>query len=66
MFRLEFKQARLAANHTQRSLALACDLTENCIRQLETGRRNPSGKVMLKVAQILNARPEVLFSDLLI
>ena len=65
MVRTEFQSARLAANKTQRELGNDCNVTENYIRQVENGRRDPSGKIMLRIAKVLERPPELLFNDLL-
>lgn len=65
MLRTEFQRARLAANKTQRELGSDCNVTENYIRQVENGRRDPSGRIMLRIARVLKRPPEIIFSDLL-
>ncbi|MFW5438819.1 helix-turn-helix transcriptional regulator [Paenibacillus apiarius] len=65
MLRHNFKSARLDCDLTQRELAEVVGVTENYIRQVENGRRDPRGKVMLHISRALRRPSEELFEDLL-
>lgn len=65
MVRLEFKFARNDLNLTQRELGELVGVTENHIRQIENGRRDPTGRLMLRLSKELRRPSEELFGDLL-
>jgi DNA-binding XRE family transcriptional regulator len=48
---------------TQTDLAKRVGVTPNAICMYETGKRNPSLKVMLAITSVLNATVEDLFGD---
>lgn len=57
------KKARKTANLTQDKLAETVDLTSKYIQYIESGRRNPSLKVLSKIASALKVKIKDLFSD---
>lgn len=65
MVRLKFKSARNDLGLTQRELGQLVGVTENHVRQIENGRRDPTGKVMLRLSRELRRPSEELFEDLL-
>ena len=52
-----FRKYRLKANLTQQELADKINMSKAYISQLENGKRDPSIKVLLHLAAILNTCP---------
>jgi len=57
------KKARLEKKLTQEKLAELIDITPNHVKQLESGRRNPSMKVLNKLVYALNISLDSLYSN---
>ena len=57
---MSYKKCRLAANMTQQQLADLTGVTKQCISQLENHLRDPSIKLLIHLAVILNVTTDEL------
>ena len=57
------KKSRLEKKLTQEKLAELIGITPNHVKQLESGRRNPSVKALNKLVNVLDISLDSLFSD---
>ncbi len=62
LFREKLKELRLAGGWTQASLGEACGVTEDAVASWEAGRREPSGRLLAKLCQVLGLAPNALTS----
>lgn len=54
------KQSRIELNYTQKQVADACGLTKNAITNYESGFREPSIEVLIKLCDFLNVSADYL------
>lgn len=57
------RMRRLEADLTQEQLAELCDMDQTYLSQIERGRRQPSLKVLRKIAKALKVRLSDIFRD---
>jgi len=62
-FGAAIKKARLEKKLTQEKLAELIGITPNHIKQIESGRREPSVKVLNRLVQVLDLSLDSLFSN---
>lgn len=61
---MRIKYLRSQKNISQETLALDSDINRNYLSDLENGRRNPSLKVLERIAQALNISLAELFKGI--
>lgn len=59
-----FKLARVGAGYTQMNLADEVGIKEREITLIETGRKQPSPVVAIRIAEILKTKKERLFPEM--
>jgi transcriptional regulator with XRE-family HTH domain len=62
--RNNFKKLRNELNLSQRKVSLDLGVSENHIRNIESGRGNPDIKLLFRMAQYYGTSAEALFPDL--
>ncbi len=55
---------RLAADISQRELAVQARVSQDLISKLENGHSDPSFRVLSRLVQVLDAEPGELFPDI--
>ena len=60
---INIKAMRKSLGYSQMKLAELCDLSTSYIAEIETGRKYPSSKTILKLAKVLGLKPYQLFLD---
>lgn len=59
-----FQKYRRQFNVSQRQLSIDLNISESHVRNIESGRGNPDAKLLFKIANYFETRPEKLFPDL--
>ena len=62
--RSQFKKYRKLYGLSQRQVSIDLGVSENHIRNIESGRGNPDVKLLFKLCKYFAAKPEELFPDL--
>lgn len=62
--RTRFRQERLKKGLTQKQLAEMVEISEIMIRKIESGERNPSIPLMIRLEQVLGIDMKELFPDI--
>lgn len=62
--REQFRKLRRRFNVSQRQVALDLGVSENHIRNIESGRGNPDIKLLFKLLKYFDTTPDQLFPDL--
>ncbi|WP_028988056.1 helix-turn-helix domain-containing protein [Thermicanus aegyptius] len=62
--RKQFQALRKKFNVSQRRVSLDLNVSETQIRNIESGRGNPSAELLFKLAKYFETTPEELFPDL--
>jgi putative transcriptional regulator len=62
--RSQFRKYRKIYNVSQRKVSIDLNVSENHIRNIESGRGNPDAKLLFKLCNYFGAKPEELFPDL--
>ena len=59
-FKAILKDLRLEMGIKQKDVATACDVSPQCISQLEAGTRNPTGSTLIALADFFNCSVDYL------
>lgn len=62
--RQRFRKHRQRLNVSQRQVSIDLGVSENHIRNIESGRGNPDVKLLFKLSRYFDVPPEELFPDL--
>ncbi|QDY86323.1 helix-turn-helix transcriptional regulator [Paenibacillus polymyxa] len=62
--REQFRKHRKLLNVSQRKVSMDLGVSENHIRNIESGRGNPDIKLLFKMIKYFNVQAEELFPDL--